>query len=99
MSETYDYIFDAVTKVMARRVDKDHGDMLRDADGYMTAWFMYYLQGDQYAGTAFFGESAEILSNSNWQDTIKTKTSLIQSNIPYNYIKISDFKNIKPILI
>ena len=42
--------------------------MLRSADGYMTAWFMYYLKGDTEAGKAFFGENAEILSNENWQD-------------------------------
>lgn len=53
---------------MARRVGKDHGDMLRYADGYMTAWFMYYLRGDTEAGQAFFGENAEILFNENWQD-------------------------------
>ena len=42
--------------------------MLRYADGYMTAWFMYYLRGDTEAGQAFFGENAEILFNENWQD-------------------------------
>ena len=38
------------------------------ADGYMTAWFMYWLQGDEEAGKAFFGENAEIKTNENWQD-------------------------------
>ena len=55
-------------KVIARRVNADHGDMLRSADGYMTAWFMYWLKGDTAAGNAFFGMNAEILTNSNWQD-------------------------------
>ena len=68
MIENYDAIPDTVDKVMAREVGKDHGDMLRYADGYMTAWFMYYLHGDSQAGSAFFGNNAEILSNKNWQD-------------------------------
>lgn len=69
--ENYHAIPDTVDKVMAREIGKDHGDMLRYADGYMTAWFMYYLKGDAQAGEAFFGNNAEILSNANWQD-IKT---------------------------
>lgn len=68
MVENYDAIPDGVDKVMARRVGKDHGDMLRYADGYMTAWFLYYLKGDSQAGEAFFGDDAEILGNENWQD-------------------------------
>ncbi|MCI8514152.1 MAG: alpha/beta hydrolase [Lachnospiraceae bacterium] len=74
LTENYDAIPDTVDKVMARRSGKDHGDMLRYADGYMTAWFMYYLKEDARAGEAFFGDSAEILSNENWQD-IKIKTA------------------------
>lgn len=59
---------EGVDKVIARRTDADHGDMLYTADGYMTAWFMYWLKGDEAAGKAFFGENAELLSNPNWQD-------------------------------
>ena len=43
-------------------------DMLRSADGYMTAWFMYRLKDDTEVGKVFFGENAEILSNENLQD-------------------------------
>jgi len=68
LNECYDAVSDDVDKVIARQTGKDHGDMLRSADGYMTAWFMYYLKGDTEAGKAFFGENAEILSNENWQD-------------------------------
>ncbi len=68
LNECYDTIPDGVDKVIARQTGKDHGDMLRSADGYMTAWFMYYLKGDSEAGKAFWGEDAEILSNENWQD-------------------------------
>ncbi len=68
MTENYNAIPDGTPKVMARLIGKDHGDMLRYADGYMTAWFMYYLKGDEYAGGAFFGDNAEISTNTNWQD-------------------------------
>ncbi len=68
LTESYNAIPNGTPKVMARLIGKDHGDMLRYADGYMTAWFMYYLKGDEYAGGAFFGENAEITANANWQD-------------------------------
>ncbi len=68
LTESYNAIPDGTPKVMARLIGKDHGDMLRYADGYMTAWFMYYLKGDDYAGGAFFGDNAEISINTNWQD-------------------------------
>lgn len=41
-----------------------------DARGYITAWFMFYLQGDEYAGEAFTGP-CEICSKSNW--TVESK--------------------------
>lgn len=53
-------------KCMALRKGTDHGSMLYAGDGYVTAWFMYWLQGDPYAGQAFFGENAELLSNASW---------------------------------
>ncbi|WNS45165.1 alpha/beta hydrolase [Paenibacillus sp. MMS20-IR301] len=71
MNKNYSIIPDTVTKVMARRVNTDHSDMLNHADGYMTAWFMYWLKDDLQAGTAFFGNDAEILTNANWQDVAK----------------------------
>ncbi len=71
MTESYNTIPDNTPKVMARLIGKDHGDMLRYADGYMTAWFMYHLKGDEYAGGAFVGDNAEISTNTNWQD-VKT---------------------------
>lgn len=39
LNECYDTIPLNVDKIIARRVDKDHSDMLRSADGYMTAWY------------------------------------------------------------
>lgn len=71
LQEKYNNISDSVPKIIARRKDTDHGGMLTYADGYMTAWFMYWLKDDNEAGNVFFGEEAEILSNSNWQDVEK----------------------------
>lgn len=71
MMDIYNDIPNTITKVMMRRRGVDHGDMLYYGDGYMTAWFMWLLQNDQYAADAFIGSSAEILSNSNWQDILK----------------------------
>ena len=47
-------------------------EMLKNADGYMTAWFMWQLQNDIDAANVFEGKYAEILSNSNWQDVQKS---------------------------
>lgn len=68
LEEIYNDIPDTVTKIMARRNDADHGDMLSFADGYMTAWFMWQLRGDSEAAKAFVGDDAEILVNSLYQD-------------------------------
>lgn len=73
LNECYDTLPDSVDKIIARQAKKDHGDTLHSADGYMTAWFMYYLKGDAAAGEAFFGENAEILRNENWQDVTKSR--------------------------
>lgn len=75
LNECYNAIPESVDKVMARKVNADHGDMLRSADGYMTAWFLYYLKGDTKAGSVFFGENAEIRSNALYQD-VKTNQSV-----------------------
>ena len=79
MEEIYGDLPTSISKVMARQVDKDHGDMLRSADAYMTAWFMYWLKGDLQASQIFFGEDAEILENANWED-VKT-TNIMPSQI------------------
>ena len=68
LQDIYDAVPDTVDKVMARRSNAEHGDMLYYADGYMTAWFMWQLQDDEYASNAFIGEDAEILSNKLYQD-------------------------------
>ena len=73
LQENYAAISEQVEKIMARRVNTDHGDMLPYADGYMTAWFMYQLKGDSDAAKVFVGDDAEILSNENWQDVQKNR--------------------------
>lgn len=55
-------------KAMARRKNAEHGDMLYQADGYVTAWMMWQLQGDQEAAKAFTGERPELLNNSLYQE-------------------------------
>ncbi len=69
----YNNIADDVHKVRARAVGAEHEQMLMRSDGYMTAWMLYYLQGDEEAGAVFFGEDAEILNNTNWQDVEKNR--------------------------
>ena len=68
LRECFDAMPDTVPKIIGRLSGKDHGDIPFSADGYMTAWFMYWLQGDEAAGKAFFGADAEIGANENWQD-------------------------------
>lgn len=58
----------ADSKVMVRRNNTAHNEVLYAPDGYVTAWFMWHLQGDQNAARAFVGNDAEILTNSYYQD-------------------------------
>ncbi|MDE6260432.1 MAG: hypothetical protein K2M42_06160 [Oscillospiraceae bacterium] len=58
----------ADNKIMMRRNDTPHGEVLYSEDGYVTAWFMWQLQGDQNAAKAFVGDHAEILINPLYQD-------------------------------
>ena len=41
----------------------DHGKMLYSADGYVTAWFLWYLQGNDEAAKVFSGDIPELLRN------------------------------------
>lgn len=56
------------SRLMARRRDTVHNEVLYALDGYVTAWFMWHLQGDQEAAKAFVGENPEILDNPLYQD-------------------------------
>ncbi|MBR5606032.1 MAG: hypothetical protein IKW70_06320 [Verrucomicrobia bacterium] len=64
----YSQIPDTVSKLLALRNDADHGQMLYYADGYVTAWFMWLLQGDVEAAKAFTGDSPGIMTNPLYQD-------------------------------
>ena len=71
LKDIYNTMSQDTTKIRARIKGAEHEDMLTLTDGYMTAWFLYYLQGDEEAGTVFFGDNAEILKNANWQHVQK----------------------------
>lgn len=66
MTAMYDKI--PSSKVMARKTGCEHGEMLYSADGYVTAWLIWQLQGDTEAGAAFIGTHPEILDNALYQD-------------------------------
>lgn len=69
--DQYNKVADSVMKVRGRAAGAEHEQMLARSDGYMTAWMLYQLAGDEEAGTVFIGENAEILHNANWQDVEK----------------------------
>lgn len=71
--ENYNAVSDNVFKLRARVVGAEHEEMQQKTDGYMTAWMLYLLQGDEEAGKALIGENAEILNNANWQDIEKNR--------------------------
>ena len=71
--DNYNKVTDDVMKVRGRAVGAEHEQMLMRSDGYMTAWMLYQLTGDEEAGTVFLGENAEILHNANWQDVEKNR--------------------------
>ncbi len=71
--ENYEQVPEDVMKIRARAAGAEHEEMLMRTDGYMTAWMLYQLQGNEEAGKAFLGEDAEILHNSNWQDIEKNR--------------------------
>ena len=73
LKDIYNMMSQDTTKIRARIKGAEHEDMLTLTDGYMTAWFLYHLQGDEEAGAVFFGDNAEILNNANWQDVQKNR--------------------------
>lgn len=68
--EEFKMMYDKITspKVEARRTDMTHDDMLYKAQGYVTAWFMWQLQGDEEASKVFVGDNPELLNNKLYQD-------------------------------
>ena len=59
-------------KVRARAAGAEHEEMQIRSDGYMTAFMLWQLCGDEEAAGVFAGEDAEILRNANWQDVEKS---------------------------
>ena len=55
-------------KIAMRRKSTPHNEVLYKPDGYITAWFMYYLQNDEEAAKAFTGENPEIMLNELYTD-------------------------------
>lgn len=74
LSKLYNAIPASVFHCQGRRIGCGHGDMLVIADGYVTAWMMWQLQGDGYAAKAFTGQNPELQTNSNFVD-VKTSRS------------------------
>lgn len=69
--EQLDAIYNNISgnhKVKMRRAETPHGEVLYSVDGYVTAWFMWQLQGDTEAARAFIGENPEISTNPLYQD-------------------------------
>ncbi len=71
--ENYNLISDDNFKIRGRAAGAEHEDMLARSDGYMTAWMLYQLTGDEEAAKVFVGDDAEILNNSNWKDVEKNQ--------------------------
>ncbi len=71
LQENLTALNDDMPAMIARGKDTDYGEMLANADGYMTAWFMCFLKDDTEARTIFYGDTAEISQNENWQDIQK----------------------------
>lgn len=60
----------APLRILARKTGYDHPSTLYETDGYMTAWFCWLLQDDEYAAGAFTGENPEVMTNPLYQDQI-----------------------------
>ena len=71
--ENYNAMPDNVLKLRARVAGAEHEEMQMKTDGYMTAWMLYQLQGDEETAKALTDENAEILRNANWQDIEKNR--------------------------
>ena len=57
-----------VPKVRYRRKGADHGQNLYSGDGYVTAWFLWQLQGNKTAAKAFTGKNPELMQNKLYQN-------------------------------
>lgn len=64
-------------KIMFRRKDTPHNQMLYSANGYVTAWFMWQLRQDENAAKAFIGAKPEIMDNEMYQNQMVRLNGLI----------------------
>lgn len=81
LKATYEKIPKETMKIIATRNKANHGEMLYFSDWYVTAWFMYFLQNDENAKKAFFGENPEIFKNKLYKNQEK---NLIENNLKNN---------------
>lgn len=68
LEENFANLPNTIDKIIARKKGVDHGDSYLQFDGYMVAWFRYYLMNDLTAAQAFYGQNPEILHNASYQD-------------------------------
>lgn len=68
LEENFNLLPDRNDKVIVRKTGIDHIDSHLQFDGYMTAWFRYYLMNDEEAGKVFYGEAPELAENPKYQN-------------------------------
>jgi hypothetical protein len=68
MVENFNKLPKNITAIRARLKNADHDETLYQADGYMTAWFLYTLTNDNEAKQVFTGAHPELMQNQSWQD-------------------------------
>lgn len=64
----YEHATSSPFVLIARKTGYDHGETDMQTHGYMTAWFMWHLKGDETASQAFVSDTPEILCNPLYQD-------------------------------
>ena len=71
--------------IIGRITDAWHVNTQSRSQAYVIAWFCWTLTGDEFAATAFTGDSAEIFRNTKWQDVYnKQSEDLPEDPDPYN---------------
>lgn len=68
LEENYGLLPESVDRVYVRKKNVDHGDSHLQFDAYMTAWFLWQLQGDEEAAKVFVGDAPELPNNPLYQD-------------------------------
>ncbi|MGN1343671.1 MAG: alpha/beta hydrolase family protein, partial [Traorella sp.] len=76
LTSIYQHLPDTIDKVMARRKDADHGDMLYYGEGIVVAWLLWQLQNDKIASQVFVGD-AQLFHNEYYQDQVSNINHLV----------------------